>query len=148
MGLDLVLMDEVCGAIHNWFSGTTDARRGSFRVEGGTLAGVTMGEGQLFRIAGSAFNDGVYRWPAEGLRDEVFDGTVQLMRPPAAFLRLIGEIEAWRERYGAAEASPYQSENVAGVYSYTRAAGRNTEDGDAGWMAAFKGRLRRWRRLA
>ena len=61
---------------------------------------------------------------------------------------LIGEIEAWRERYGAAEASPYQSENVAGVYSYTRAAGRNTEDGDAGWMAAFKGRLRRWRRLA
>ena len=24
----------------------------------------------------------------------------------------------------------------------------NTEDGDAGWMAAFKGRLRRWRRLA
>ena len=37
MGLDLVLMDEVCGAIHNWFSGAKDMRRGSFRVEDGEL---------------------------------------------------------------------------------------------------------------
>ena len=132
------MIDIICAHIHNYFD--HDRRCGTFVVENGTLAlkGVTAGE--YYRIRGSRFNDGVHRHPAEGLTDEVFTGEVIVMRPPSAFLRLVEEIAAWRAKYAGAAEGPFQSESVAGVYSYTR--------GGGAWQKAFADRLDEWRRIA
>ena len=133
------MIDDICGSIHNYFTGDGDVHRGTFEISGGSIDLPFLAGGQYFRIVGSALNDGVYQYPAQGLSDETFTGEVWAMRVPRAFLRLAEEIVAWQEKYGAAAASPYQSENVIGVYSYTRASG--------GWEGAFRDRLNRWRKL-
>lgn len=132
------MFETICAHIHNDFEVSRAA--GRFVIAGGTLPLEDMAAGEYFRIIGSRFNDGVYRYPAEGLPDEAFDGAVARLRPPRAFLKLVAEIEAWRAKYGGAAEGPYQSESVIGVYSYTR-------DG-AGWQKVFAGRLDEWRRLA
>lgn len=132
------MFETIISHIHNDF----EARRvrGHFEiVDGGIdLPGVHAGE--YFRIIGSRFNDGVYRYPAEGLTDEAFEGAIALLRPPRAFLRLVAEIEAWRAKYGGAAEGPYQSESVIGVYSYTKEG--------AGWQKVFAPRLDEWRKIA
>lgn len=140
------MIDDICGHIHNYFTRDGDVHRGTFIIEGGALALPFLAAGQHFRIVGSALNDGVYQYPAEGLSDEAFTGEVWAMRPPRAFLQLAEEIALWQQKYGAAAASPYQSENVIGVYSYTRASGGGAA-GSEGWAGAFRGRLDRWRKL-
>lgn len=142
------MLDEICANIHNWFCDADDIRAGAFAIEGGALALDFLAEGQYFRIVGSLFNDGVYTYPAEGLTDETFDGEVWPMRPPKAFVALCAEIEAWQDKYGAVMASPYQSESVIGVYSYTKAATGSGGSGSGGWESAFRGKLNRWRKLS
>lgn len=144
------MIDQICGHIHNWFTRDEDIHAGRYIIAGGSLVLLFLLEGQYFRIVGSALNDGVYRYPVEAqtLADETFDGEIWAMRPPKRFLALADEIGAWEAKYGAAVMSPYQSENVVGVYSYARAA--STGGGGAagtGWESAFRGRLNEWRRL-
>lgn len=128
------MIETICSHIHNYFERGRIA--GRFAIAGGVLALPGVAAGEYFRVTGSRFNDGVHIQGAEGLVDEVFDGEIALMRPPRAFLDLVREIAAWRERYGE---GPYSSESVAGVYAYTR------RDGD--WQAAFANRLDAWRRI-
>ena len=135
-------VEAVCEHIHNYFSDEQYA--GTFAIEGGALSLDFLRVGQYFRIVGSLFNDGVYIYPAEGLNDEEFIGEIWPMRPPRAFLTLCESIAEWREKYDAVTQSPYQSESVIGVYSYTKAA---TSGGGDGWESAFKTKLNRWRRL-
>ena len=136
-------VEAVCEHIHNFFSDEQYA--GTFTIEGGALSLDFLRAGQYFRIVGSLLNDGVYIYPAEGLNDEEFIGEIWPMRPPRAFLTLCESIAEWREKYDAVTQSPYQSENVIGVYSYTKAA---TSGGGDGWENAFKTKLNRWRRLS
>lgn len=132
------MFETICAHIHNDFE--VSRRAGRYVIAGGTLSLDDMAAGEYFRIIGSRFNDGIYRYPAEGLTDEAFDGWIVRLRPPRAFMKLAAEIEAWRAKYGGAAEGPYQSESVAGVYSYTK--------GGADWQKVFAGRLDEWRRMA
>lgn len=140
------MIERVCEHIHNYFSADEDRRAGTYTIENGVLALDHVVEGQYFRIVGSAFNDGVYIQPADDLIDETFTGEVWAMKPPRDFLRTVEEIEAWEAKYGERVMSPFQSENVIGVYSYAKAA-TGGASALTGWQAAFKARLDRWRRL-
>lgn len=140
------MLERICDHIHNYFARDEDKRSGTFTVTGGALALDNVAEGQYFRIVGSVFNDGVYQYPATCLRDETFEGEIWPMRPPRDFLSLCEEIEDWQEKYGEHVDSPFQSENVIGVYSYTRAAASGNGAASGGWEGAFKARLNRWRR--
>lgn len=138
------MLEEVLRHLKNWFLMPDGVHTGRFAVEEGTLALPFLEEGQFFRICGSRFNDGLYRYPASGLREETFAGAVWVLGVPEAVTELAEEIGAWCEKHGGAP-GPYQSESFGG-YSYTRAA-----DGAAGgpltWQGAFRSRLAPYRRL-
>ena len=140
------MIERVCEHIHNYFSADEDRRAGTYTIENGILALDHVVEGQYFRIVGSAFNDGVYIQPADDLIDETFTGEVWAMKPPRDFIRTVEEIEAWEAKYGERVMSPFQSENVIGVYSYAKAA-TGGASALTGWQAAFKSRLNQWRKL-
>ena len=144
----------LCAECRNWF--LRGIVRGRFRIEGGTLSEIPgAGEGQCpyVRLIGSAANDGVWRYPASGLRDEEFEGAVWLMAVPPEFEELCDEIGEWEERSrmsleAAAEASlsPYVSESFAG-YEVKRREGIG--DAAADWRderLGFSARLKRWRK--
>lgn len=96
-------------------------------------------EGQHIRIIGSMFNDGVYKFPSEGLVDEDFNGTVWAMAVPPAFIDLVNRINEWESKNYKVLDSPYTSESFGG-YSYTR------QDGSS-WEEHFKKELNRWRKM-
>lgn len=145
------MIEQICAFIHNYFTDASTRQAGIWRITDGNLVLPFMKVGQYFRITGSDVNDGVYQYPAEELTDEVFYGTVWPMRVPRMFLQLVEEIESWQEKYGAAAASPYQSESFGG-YSYTLKSGSNasggTDSAAAGWQGVYKSRLNQWRKLA
>lgn len=151
------MLEQICAHIHNYFTDPDDIRPGEYTIEGGAIELPFLKTGQYFRILGSALNDGVYQYPvdatdaAQALADETFEGEIWPMKVPKAVRALAAEIALWQEKYGAAVASPFQSESVIGVYSYTKQGGNTAVNGAAadagGWQAAFKSRLNPWRCL-
>lgn len=148
------MLEKLCIHCHNHF--IRNAYPGTYAIENGALALREIKEGQRFWICGSDLNDGVYTWHANGIKndddnasaqlsDETFNGTVLTMAPPRAFLELADEIAAWEAAYGAHALSPYQSENVIGVYSYTKKDSGAASDGGAAdaqtWQGVFRSRL-------
>lgn len=154
------MLEKVCSHVHNFFTRT--AVSGTYTIDSGSIDvdADLLKEGQRFHIVGSDLNDGVYTWHAAAIRndddteaaqlqDEEFTGSILPMAVPKAFLDLVSEISTWVTAYGTAALSPFQSENVIGVYSYTKASGSGS--GDAGsapatWESAFASRLNAWRR--
>ena len=149
-----ILMDEVCGYLHNYFVNKhVGIRRGKFTIENGSIE-LPLLDGQYFRVKGSVFNDGVWRYPADDMADETFTGEVWAMSVPPALIALLPEIEAWDEKYGGADSvnySPYASESFNN-YSYSKrssgnANSMNSSDTPMTWKDAYAPRLRRWRKL-
>ena len=150
------MLQQMCETLHNYF--IRDTVSGNYEIAGGMISPMPfLKEGQRFLIAGSDLNDGVYTYHEYGLRDdddservglhdEAFTGAVCVMAVPPAAVALSGEIKAWVDKYGEVTNSPYQSENVVGVYSYTRATGTN--GGTATWQSVFGDRLKAWRKVA
>ena len=141
------MIERICAHINNYFEVDSCTNRrmiypGTYTIENGGLVLPFLANGQYFRIMNSKFNDGVYEYPAVDLKNETFDGVIWEMRPPKAFLNLVGQIAGWVEKYGEAAQSPYQSENMIGVYSYAR------NEGDVGWQQAFRRELNPYRKLA
>lgn len=136
------MLEEVMGHCHNYFAVEGQARRGRFEVSGGMISLPFLQPGQYFRITGSVFNDGVWRSGYMLIADEVFEGTVEPLAVPRAFLSLCEEIQAWNENNGTP--GPYQSESFDG-YSYTRAT--NKAGNAVSWQDAFRDRLYPWRKL-
>ena len=138
-----LLIDEVCDTIHNYFLAGIHA--GDYVIDGNTLTCDFLQTNQYFRIVGSAFNDGVWKYPATDMTNESFTGEVWAMNVPPAFVAVCNEIAAWDEKYGTPDAmSPYQSESFNN-YSYTRA---TSKDGNsASWADVYAGKLARWRKL-
>jgi len=138
-------LDMVCGEVKNYFSAHEDRIAGEYTIESGELTGVDfLQDGQWFRIVGSTFNDGVYKWGEESsLQDETFDGAVWAMKVPMAFLNLCDEIITFVQS-DASTPSPFTSESFAG-YSYTKAV--NAYGVAVGWKEIFVDKLKRWRRL-
>lgn len=149
------MLQQVLENIHNMFvSGQKDD---TYTIEGGSLPLSFLKENQRFWIVGSDLNDGVYTWhsagikndddtKAAGLQDETWTGTICALAVPPAVIALSGEIKAWVDANGAVVDSPYTSENVLGVYSYTKKTGTGA-GGTVTWQDTFKSRLDRWRRV-
>ena len=149
-GVSLLTLSSVMGECKNWFIRVT--RMGNFTISGGVLTGAEglLMPGQYYRIVGSVFNDGVFRYGGYGvaddtLTDEAFSGRVDALAPPPDFLALASDIDHWQAQYGAVAASPYSSEHFKD-YDYTKASGV-AESGFGGWEAMFRAKLARYRKL-
>ena len=151
------MLQQVCEQIHNYFA--KEQYADTFTVAGGSISpAVTLQEGQRFLICGSALNDGIYTYhgtgikndddtEVAGLHDETWAGTICSLAVPPAVIELSAEIKAWVDANGAAVNSPYTSESVIGVYSYTKATGGSGAGGAVSWEDVFKSRLNRWRKV-
>ena len=113
---------ELCAVCRNWF--VEGSVRGRFSIREGVLGEVPgAAAGQFIRLIGSTSNDGVYRCPAVGLKDEEFEGAVWLMAPPPGFVALAREIDAWeksaRRSLGKAVENAVVLEEVAKIAALT-----------------------------
>ena len=148
------MIEQICGHIHNYFetdpiTGQRMIYPGTYTISGGTIVLPFMTNGEYFRVFGSRMNDGVYKYPASGLSDETFNGVIWEMRPPKAFLDLVADVVDWMSKYGDAMKNPYQSEDVIGVYRYTKmTTGKVTGEYIATWQNVYKDQLNEWRKLA
>ena len=149
------MLQQVCENIHNYF--IKAVYNGSFTIENGMIS-LPLLDGQRFLIQGSAMNDGVFTYrdneihddddtEVAGLHDETWTGTICALAVPPAVIALSGEINAWVAKNGDNVNSPYSSENVIGVYSYTKASGGSGAGGSITWADVFKDRLNRWRKV-
>jgi hypothetical protein len=141
---------DFCEELHNFFE--QEKYIESVTIENGVLLGFSdrLHENQYFRIVGSVFNDGVYKYPTTDLTDETFDGAIWAMAVPPAALALLEKIQEWDEKYSADEVanSPYQSESFGG-YSYTKVSNSAASGGGSAvsWQNQFKSQLNRWRKI-
>ena len=155
-----MMLQQVCEYLNNYdFEKGQDIHTGTFTIEGGSLPLSFLKEKQRFRIAGSDLNDGVYTWhsagikndddtTAAGLQDETWTGTICALAVPPAVIALSGEIKAWVDANGETVNSPYTSESVLGVYSYTKASGGTGAGGSVTWQDAFHNQLKRWKKVS
>jgi hypothetical protein len=151
------MLQQIMDHVHNYFIKV--AKVSNYEIADGMISLDFVEEGQRFWITNSVFNDGVYTYheagikndddtEAAGLTDERFAGTICALAVPPAVTALSSEINSWVETNGEAVNSPYQSENVIGVYSYTKATGGSGVGGCVSWEDVFKDRLNRWRKIA
>lgn len=141
------MLEELMRECRNYFLIPGGVHPDTYTIKGGSIALPFLVEGQYFRIIGSTFNDGVYQYGTGGLTDETFDGAVWALAVPAAFISLVEDVEAWRDKYESAANSPFQSESFAG-YSYTKSSANSNSGGSVtGWRGVFASRLNKWRKL-
>lgn len=142
------MLTSLCKELNNWFD--VSRQFGTFTIDSNRIEGVELQNGQYFRIVGSVFNDGVYQYPAEELKDETFDGAIWAMAIPAEVIALADKIDEWQAKYGAVDSanmSPYNSESFGG-YSYSKSGGGSATDGKGGtWQSVFANELKRYRKV-
>ena len=150
------MLQQICEHIHNYF--IKDRHEGIHEIADSMIS-LPLLDGQRFLIIGSVLNDGVYTYhdtgiknddntEAAGLHDETFTGTICGLAVPPAVISLSGEIKAWVEENGEEVNSPFQSESVLGVYSYTKESGGSGAGGTVSWEDVYRDQLNRWRRLS
>lgn len=150
------MLNKICENIHNYF--IQNRYEGRFMIEDGMIS-LPLLDGQRFLIEGSALNDGLYTYHDSGIKDdddsvevglraETFTGTICALAVPPAVIALAGEINTWVATYGETINTPYTSENVLGVYGYTKSSGGTGAGGSVSWMDVFKDQLNRWRKVA
>lgn len=146
------MLSELCQELKNWFDRGQPRLYGAFEISEGKIVDSDFTDviknNQYFRIIGSVFNDGVYKYTNDlVLEDELFVGSIWLMAVPKEVVALSDEIDAWIDKYGESVSSPYQSESFGG-YSYTKASG-SSGNGSSGisWQSAFSSKLNMWRKI-
>ena len=150
------MLQQVCEHIHNYF--IKASYDGSYEIADGMVS-LPLLDGQRFLVQGSVLNDGMYTYHDDGikndddtevagLQDETFAGTICALAVPPAVIALSGEINTWVVNNGEAINSPYQSENVIGVYSYTKGSGGTGAGGSISWQDVYRDQLNRWRKVA
>lgn len=151
------MLQQVMGETNNYFVKTRHS--GVFTIAGGVISLPFLLEGQRFKIEGSALNNGVYTYHAEGIKsdddtdaaglhDETWTGTICALAVPPAVIALSAEIKSWVDTYGSKVESPYASENMIGVYSYTMATGGSGAGGAVRWQDVFRDRLKSIRKVS
>ena len=150
------MLQQVCEYIHNYFIKASYESR--YEIAEGMVS-LPLLDGQRFLISGSMLNDGMYTYHdsgitndddeplAVGLHDETFTGTICALAVPPAVIALSGEVKTWVDTNGESVNSPYQSESVIGVYSYTKASGGSGAGGSVTWQDVFGSQLNRWRKV-
>lgn len=145
------MLTELCAEIRNYFvRDDDDILRGQFTISGGIISPLSLKEGQYFRIVGSVFNDGVWKYYSagvEGLVDEEFDGAVWAMSVPRAVVELSGEIDGWIAANKDIMNSPYQSESFGGYTYSLKSGGSSGGANGATWQNVFADRLNPYRKL-
>ena len=151
------MLQQICENIHNYF--IRESHNGSFVIADGVISLPFLLDGQRFLIAGSILNDGLYTYHTDcirddddavevGLQDETFAGTICALAVPPAVSALSAEIKSWVEKNGEVVSSPYTSESVIGVYSYTKESGGSGAGGSITWADVFSDQLKRWRKVS
>jgi hypothetical protein len=146
------MLTELCKEINNWFECAKFF--GRFTVTDGVITGCySLQENQYFRIVGSVFNDGVYKFGDElDLTDETFTGAIWAMAVPKEVIALADDIKDWSDKYlgvDSAAMSPFNSESFGG-YSYSKSGGSSSSgnvDLSGTWQGAFADRLNHWRKI-
>ena len=149
------MLNQVCENICNYF--IQNRFEGRFEISEGMIS-LPLLDGQRFLIQGSALNDGMYTFhdtgikndddsEAVGLHEESWAGTICALAVPPAVVALSAEIKAWVDANAESQNSPYSSESVLGVYSYSKATGGHGAGGSVGWMDIFSDKLKRWRKV-
>lgn len=141
------MLEEILMHLHNWFVVPNGVHTGKYSIKDGSIALPFLVPGQYFRIVGSVFNDGVYKYltdgPIEGLVDEDFAGEIWAMAVPKALIKLTGEIEEWVKKHPD---TVYVSESFGG---YSRTLSTNGATGTPStWRDVFQGHLNAWRKIA
>ena len=150
------MLQQMCEYIHNYF--IKECFEGKYEIADGMIS-LPLLDGQRFLIQGSALSDGMYTYhdtwiandddtEAVGLQAETWTGTICALAVPPAVIALAGEINSWVAKFGEAVDSPYTSESVLGVYSYTKASGGSGAGGAVSWKDVFKDQLNRWRKVS
>lgn len=140
------MLEEILNYIHNYF--VKEVYRGKFSVTDGNLQVDFLQNDQYFKVVGSVFNDGVYKYGTDALTDEEFIGEVWAMAVPPAVIAVADEVQDWCDANADALNSPFQSESFGG-YSYSKASGSNGSGGTASysWKDVFGSRLNHWRKI-
>lgn len=142
------MLTELCQELRNWFE--RKKYFGTFTIENGQIhpPDGSLQDGQYFRIVGSIFNDGVHKYNAEQLTDEVFEGAIWSMAVPPSVVDLSERISEWVTKYGDSVSSPYSSESFGG-YSYQKASSGqgNAASSNPTWQSTFASELNRWRKI-
>ena len=94
--------------LNNWF--VRGIYAGDYEIKDGSIVLPFLVDGQYFRILGSLFNDGLHKYPDDGLVSERFNGVIWALAVPPAVVSLAEEIAAWNEKNGASP-GPYTSES-------------------------------------
>lgn len=154
------MIAEICDYLKNYFDRDMPKYFGEIKIENGQLVGFSdkLTDNQYFRIEGSKFNDGVYKYPETELMDETFSkGAVWAMAIPKDFLKIVEEIETWQKEFASMDSkdgkiamSPYQSESLSGAYSYSKGSNSisdTNKDKSGTWQGVFGARLARWRKI-
>lgn len=152
------MLQEICEHIHNYFIKTSYESRYEIADN---MVSLPLLDGQRFLIIGSMLNDGMYTYHDTGiknddddadwvgLKDETFAGTICALAVPPAVIALSKEVKAWVAKYGEVINSPYTSEDVIGVYSYTKGSRNGSSEAvPTSWQQAFGNELNRWRKVA
>lgn len=157
------MLQSICEHLNNYFIESRES--GEFTADASMISPAPdLKEGQRFWLVGSSLNGGVYTYHEAGIKDdddkeavtlntETFSGTICAMAVPLSVVLLADKITDWLDKYGDAVNSPYQSENVIGVYSYTKANGGGSGGSggsggnNAGWQSQFASELKRWRKI-
>ena len=144
-------LTDICAEIRNYFTFKDDIHIGDFSIVNGAIVPSISFPTDYIRIVGSHKNDGVHKLSETTLVDEgQFHGAVWIMSPPADFLALVAEIDAWRAKNESTDSpamSPFNSESFGG-YSYSKGGSSgSSSSGAARWQSAFAGRLNQYRRI-
>lgn len=147
------MLSELCHELKNWFE--QSKLIGQFEVKDGVVTiyndgtPVPFAEGQYFRIVGSIFNDGVWKYGDDNdLVNEVFDGAVWFLAIPKEVVNLSNDIDDWKAKYMTLDSpamSPFTSESFGG-YSYSKSTG-DANSGNTSWQNNFKSQLNKWRKI-
>lgn len=138
------MIDQICREIKNYF--VVDKIFDNFTIVDGNID-LSLQEGQYFRIVGSIFNDGVYKYGETlDLIDETFEGAIWTMAVPKQVIALSEEISQWILDNSVALSTPYQSESFGG-YSYSlKNGGQSDGNNELTWQSHFASRLNAWRK--
>ena len=146
------MLDEICDRLHNYFCEAEDIHGGDFTIAGGNIEPLSfLQNGQYFRIVGSVFNDGIYKYGANNnLKNEAFSGQIWALRIPPKIVNLATvTIPAWITANADALNSPFQSESFGG-YSYSIKSGGSDGQGNEkafDWWSQFYSELAPYKKV-
>lgn len=141
-------LDDYCAELKNYFIADfdKDIHLDKYTISNNSITLDFLDENQYFRIVGSKFNDGVYKYDNElNLIDETFNGAIWAMSIPPQFIEAVSEATTYLTAHP--NAMVLQSESFGG-YSYTRSIGGSTALNGFGYLpSTIADKLNRYRRI-